>query len=70
MESQALLISNRSDNLPTVTCPNCNVMWLAPGLLQGDTYECRSCGLGFVVGKLSRNNLRGSDSIGLDGAGS
>lgn len=26
------------------------MVWLAPGLSQGDTYQCKSCHLSFLVG--------------------
>jgi Zn-finger nucleic acid-binding protein len=49
MESQELLELNRRSQLPITTCPNCMMVWLAPGLKDGDIYECRSCGLSYVV---------------------
>lgn len=49
MEIQELIVLNRFKQLPTVTCPNCMMVWLAPGVSQGDSYECRSCHLSFVV---------------------
>ena len=50
MELQGSLGLNRFKQLPTTTCPNCMMVWLAPGLSQGDTYECKSCHLTFIVG--------------------
>lgn len=50
MELQGSLGLNRFKQLPTTTCPNCMMVWLAPGLSQGDTYECKSCHLTFLVG--------------------
>ena len=49
LESQGLLHLDKSKHLPTIVCPNCMMVWLAPGLEHGDTYECRSCRLSFVV---------------------
>ena len=49
MESQDVL-NARLNLLPTTTCPNCLMVWLAPGLQIGDTYECKNCELSFVVG--------------------
>jgi len=62
MESQALFNSKRSDNLRTVSCPNCNVVWLVPGLMQGETFACRGCGFVLVVGEMSKIS-RGSDAV-------
>lgn len=50
MESRYLFNSNKGGYFPTVR-PNCSMIWLAPGLIEGDTYECRSCGVSFVVGR-------------------
>ena len=30
------------------------MVWLAPGLKDGDTYECKSCHLKFVVSRLEK----------------
>ena len=49
MESQEFLSASRLHQLPTTTCPNCQMVWLAPGLQDGDTYECRKCEISFVV---------------------
>ena len=32
----------------TVRCPDCQQVWLAPGLSDGDKYACKSCGAVFV----------------------
>jgi len=45
-----MLTINKRIPVPTTTCPNCMMVWLAPGLKDGDTYECRRCKFGFVVG--------------------
>jgi uncharacterized paraquat-inducible protein A len=50
LESQEFLNTSRLDQLPTTTCPNCQMVWLAPGLQNGDTYECKSCELSFIIG--------------------
>jgi len=50
LETQELIYLKKRQNLPTTTCPNCKMVWLAPGLNEGDTYECRGCLLSFVVG--------------------
>jgi uncharacterized paraquat-inducible protein A len=62
MESQALLNSKSSDNLRTVSCPNCNVIWLVPGLCHGETFACRGCGFVLVAGGMSKISL-GSDAV-------
>jgi len=41
---------DRFKKLPTTTCPNCMMVWLAPGLSHGDAYECKSCHSTFLVG--------------------
>lgn len=50
MESQELLNASRLNRLPTTKCPFCLMVWLAPGLKDGDTYECKSCELSFIIG--------------------
>lgn len=55
MESRELLQINRRPYLPITTCPNCMKVWLAPGLNDGDTHECRGCGLSFIVDKPNEN---------------
>lgn len=72
MQSQDSLSSNRSMHLPTIRCPNCRLIWLAPGLAQGDTYECKSCHLSFIVCEpsgetLQRSTVRTEDDILDDG---
>ena len=47
-------------HLPTTKCPNCRMIWIAPGLAQGDTYECKRCGLSFIVCEPSRETLPSS----------
>lgn len=49
LESQQLLDLNKRRHLSTTTCPNCMMVWLAPGLQDGDTYECKICRRSFVV---------------------
>lgn len=49
MESQESLNPKGGFILPTTKCPNCRMIWIAPGLMNGDTYECRGCGTSFVV---------------------
>jgi predicted RNA-binding Zn-ribbon protein involved in translation (DUF1610 family) len=58
MKSKESLSPNRGVRLPTVECPNCRMIWLAPGLLQGDTYECRSCGVSFVISESPDRTLQ------------
>ena len=60
MESQHSLSSNRNVHLPTTKCPNCRMIWIAPGLSQGDTYECKRCHLSFVVCEPSEETLQRS----------
>lgn len=31
-----------------VRCPDCQQVWLAPGLAGGDKYACKACGAIFV----------------------
>jgi len=50
LELQESLGLDRFKQLPTTTCPNCMMVWLAPGLSQGDTYECKTCHLTYLVG--------------------
>lgn len=60
MESQDSLNSNRAMHLPTTRCPNCMMIWIAPGLAQGDTYVCKRCGLTFIVCEPSEETLQSS----------
>ena len=60
MESQNALSSNRNVQLPTTRCPNCSMIWIAPGLSRGDTYECKRCHLSFVVCEPSAETLQRS----------
>lgn len=43
-------------------CPNCGMNWLAPGLRQGDKYECGDCAFEFVIGQTTAETVR-SDSV-------
>lgn len=49
MTSQELLNSNELLGLLIIQCPDCEKLWLAPGVENGETYACRECGLNFVV---------------------
>ncbi len=40
-------------NLPIVRCPVCRMTMLTPGIIHGDTYECKFCRASFVVNKMS-----------------
>lgn len=51
MEFREALDTSKSMQLPTIRCPKCKMTWLAPGLMVGDRYECRGCGVSIVVGK-------------------
>ncbi len=60
MESQHSVNLNRARQLPTTMCPNCRLTWIAPGLAQGDTYECKRCHLSFVVCEPTAETLQHS----------
>ena len=66
LESQEFLSASRLHQLPTTTCPNCQMVWLAPGLQNGDTYECKSCELSFyyrgATGKVTESSQSRSES--------
>jgi primosomal protein N' len=66
MESQELLQLNGRSHLPITTCPNCMSVWLAPGLKDGDTYECRSCLLSFVVRTLIEKTSLPFDDLPIE----
>lgn len=48
MKSQ-VPFSSSALHLLTIKCPDCMMMWFAPGVGHGDTYVCKECGLSFVV---------------------
>jgi hypothetical protein len=52
--ARELLNPDRRLSLLTVSCPNCRVVWLAPGVMHGDRHVCKECGLNFVVNKSAR----------------
>ena len=35
-------------NCLTVRCPECQQLWLVPGLAGGDEYVCKRCGAAFL----------------------
>ncbi len=43
VHSQELLDSDARPPFPTIRCINCNMIWLVPGLAEGDKYECKRC---------------------------
>jgi hypothetical protein len=51
--------SNQGVYLPTIKCPNCQLVWLAPGMIMGDAYECKSCEFRFVVEEAVDESLSG-----------
>jgi hypothetical protein len=63
MQSQDSLSSNNNMHLPATRCPNCWMIWIAPGLAQGDTYECKHCRLTFVVCDPSAETLQPSAAV-------
>lgn len=63
MESQDSVNSNRVMHFPTTICPHCKMIWLAPGLAKGDTYECKRCGLSFIVCDPSGETLQRSAKV-------
>lgn len=69
MESEKSTDVNCGMQLPTIKCPKCMRVWLAPGIMHGDTYKCRSCGFNFVVRKLSDNIAQPSDEVDLSETG-
>jgi hypothetical protein len=66
MEIPEALDRNKGIQLPTIKCPKCKMTWLAPGLIFGDTYECRGCGIVIVVGKSLDGVLQPTDEKGGD----
>jgi len=49
MQSEKSLNLANTFSFSTITCTNCNSTWLVPGLLDGDSYDCKSCGFNIVV---------------------
>ena len=43
----------------TVKCPDCQQVWLAPGLASGDKYGCKECGAVFVKKGAGGSRRRG-----------
>lgn len=48
MDSEKSLSFRGRLNRLTVRCPDCQQVWLAPGLASGDRYACKACGAVFV----------------------
>lgn len=63
MESQNSISSPIGISFRTIRCPSCEMMWLAPGLMEGDTYMCRGCGVSFIVDRSAENELDASNKI-------
>lgn len=63
MESQELSDLDGGMQLPTIKCPKCLMIWLAPGIVQGDSYQCRNCGASFVVAQPADNQLQVSNEL-------
>jgi DNA-directed RNA polymerase subunit RPC12/RpoP len=47
VSEKSLIFRGRLSRL-TVRCPDCQQVWLAPGLSNGDKYVCKNCGAAFV----------------------
>lgn len=67
MDSQEALNSNQRLHFQTIRCPNCKLIWLAPGVIDGDIYVCRQCSFSFVVSKSADNPLQHSEDCSLEG---
>jgi hypothetical protein len=63
MESQDSINSSSVIHLLTIRCPNCDMIWLAPGLIEGDAYVCRDCGVSFIVDRSSNKATDRSDKV-------
>jgi hypothetical protein len=49
MERSAVNPVNHPLTNHTAICPSCGRIWIAPGLADGDSYQCKDCGASFVV---------------------
>lgn len=47
VSEKSLIFRGRLSRL-TVSCPDCQQAWLAPGLEGGDPYVCKNCGAAYV----------------------
>lgn len=43
MHSQELIDLDARPQFPTIKCGKCEMIWLVPGLTEGDKYECKRC---------------------------
>jgi len=44
VHSQELSNLDARPQFPTIKCGKCKMIWLVPGLTEGDKYECKRCG--------------------------
>lgn len=44
MHSQELFDLDARPQFLTIKCGKCKMIWLVPGLTEGDKYECKRCG--------------------------
>jgi DNA-directed RNA polymerase subunit M/transcription elongation factor TFIIS len=52
METKDLLDPKAKLEISAIACPACQSIWLAPGLKEGDRYECRNCRHRFVISRM------------------
>jgi hypothetical protein len=64
MQSEEVFNLANTVSFSTIKCTNCNSTWLAPGLLDGDRYECKSCGFSIVVEGNALGESQGSADAG------
>jgi hypothetical protein len=49
MSTEKPNVATERRDLQVISCSNCLKAWLAPGVFDGHTYICKSCGWRFVV---------------------
>lgn len=64
MQVPELLKGSSRFELKTVECPGCGLVWVAPGLIDGDKHECKRCGFQLVIEPVLANGRTESTETG------